>query len=270
MSAGVLTRKFSTALRMYRNQGAMAVVRKACLTAFEDRWIFGRIVELAGNKGRLEGLVFELSHPLIATPLKSRFLLRSYETEARRLIARYLPADLPVVELGGSIGVVSCFTNRRLKRPEAHVVVEAAVDLVPLLKGNRDRNGCRFEVLHAAIAYGVETVTFYPSDRFNEGSVFGGGTPGTAVPASTLASILELRGFAAASLICDIEGSELDLIAAEGETLRDRIRWIIMETHGFEKAAKARTGLEGLGFTLVGEFGNNQAYRAEEGRRPAS
>ena len=46
-----------------------------------------------------------------------------YELPERTAIARYLRRDLPVVELGGSIGVVACVTNRLLKDRTADLVV---------------------------------------------------------------------------------------------------------------------------------------------------
>ena len=50
-------------------------------------------------------------------------------------IARSLRRDLPVVELGGSIGVVACVTNRLLKDRKAHLVVEANPLAIPHLEG---------------------------------------------------------------------------------------------------------------------------------------
>ena len=38
-----------------------------------------------------------------------------YEAAERQAVARYLRRDIPVVELGGSMGVVACVTNRLLK-----------------------------------------------------------------------------------------------------------------------------------------------------------
>jgi 16S rRNA A1518/A1519 N6-dimethyltransferase RsmA/KsgA/DIM1 with predicted DNA glycosylase/AP lyase activity len=70
-----------------------------------------------------------------------------FEKHERETIKRCLDPNLPVVEVGGCIGVVACTTNRLLQEPSKHVVVEANPDLVPVLEANRQLNQCEFVVL---------------------------------------------------------------------------------------------------------------------------
>src|SRR5690606_30006533 len=76
-----------------------------------DNWWVGKYVELTGNKGHVSGLEFDLKNPYIATGLKSRFLFGTYEAGADKMVRRHVNPDLPVVECGACIGVMSCLVN---------------------------------------------------------------------------------------------------------------------------------------------------------------
>src|SRR5262249_33016995 len=134
-------------------------------------WLAGRRMEARGNRVTMSGLVFSVDHPMIHSRMKSTLADGSYEREERMLIERFLPADLPVIELGGAIGVVSCFTSRKLARPEQHIVVEANPSLIPTLSLNRDLNHGRFAVRHAALGYDSDEVDFYFGSTFLGGSL---------------------------------------------------------------------------------------------------
>ena len=92
---------------------------------------------------------------------RERLLNGDYELPERFAVKRYLRPSTPVVELGASLGVVSCAINRRLSNPERHVAVEANPAVLPILTGNRDLNGCRFEIVHAAAGAEGDVITFY-------------------------------------------------------------------------------------------------------------
>jgi hypothetical protein len=75
------------------------------------------------------------------------------------------------------------------------------------------------------------------------------------VPAVSVRGLADARQFACLNLIVDIEGSELDLVEHEADFLRDRVHWIIMETHP-KIVGEARTRLmlqrlEESGFEVV-------------------
>src|SRR6476620_7340833 len=87
--------------------------------------IVGRLVELSGNRLGRDGLTYSVESPNITRGHKSTLLFGLHEMEERRLIKSWLPANLPLIELGGGLGVVSCLANKTIIRPEQHVVVEA-------------------------------------------------------------------------------------------------------------------------------------------------
>src|SRR5438270_4743065 len=104
-------RKLRTAARVYR-QGGLPAMRKAARRAW---WELKPTAKLAGCKFTLAG---------IADEQRLQFRVRRYEVQELAAL-QYLDPALPVVELGGCMGVISCVANRRLRHPEDHVVVEA-------------------------------------------------------------------------------------------------------------------------------------------------
>lgn len=191
----------------------------------------GYCIELLGNSWKLDGLKFSLDDPSIARKLKSRFFWNTYEDNERKLIRRHIRSDLPVIEGGASIGVVSCITNTLLKDRTKHVVIEANPKLLRLLKKNRDQNGGLFEVLHAAVDQSGRDVTFYLHEKFVGGSVQRATGEAVTVPAVKIGDIITKKGWKNISLVLDIEGAELDLIHKEGETLRKHVAVFIVEMH---------------------------------------
>jgi FkbM family methyltransferase len=174
-------------------------------------------------------------------------------------VVRYLRRELAAVELGGSMGVVACVTNRLLNNPAAHVVVEANPLVIPQLELNRTLNRCEFEIVNRAIAYEVDSVTFRPSSNICGSSITKpGDQPPVTVATAQLGNLVRERGFGRFNLICDIEGLEYDLVCHDSEVLKNA-DMIILETHarfiGDDKCALMMNKLKGLGFTIVKEIG---------------
>jgi FkbM family methyltransferase len=162
----------------------------------------------------------------VTPDVKSMLFFRLYETGEVHFIHRFLGANLDVIELGGSIGAVSkhiltTIGTRRL------VIVEANPDLLPVLRANVEG---RAEVLHRAIAYGSDTVSFHVSASSLGGSVGPGAGRQVDVPTTSLADIRRAAGFDTYALVCDIEGAEHALVAQEADELR-RCQRLIIELH---------------------------------------
>ena len=267
LSYPVVRRRFGTAVRAVRTHGWVTGGKYVAQMVFEDWWALGKAVELLGDRGQIEGARFELGDPHIDTRLKSRFLLGSWEVETRHLIRRHLPPDIPVIDLGGSIGVVACVTNRLMDFPERHVVVEPSPRAANLLESHRSLNNCRYEIVSAALGYGTDEILFDLDHRINEGRVIRSAAPTStaviSVPTVTLAVLLESHGFSRAAVIADIEGAEYDLIEHEGQVLSEFVEWFFVELHGPKDDQKElRKKLEHLGFRLVEDLNDrNAAYR---------
>jgi FkbM family methyltransferase len=242
----MLKKKVNTARRLLRERGLRAVACHGWLKLKGRR----NSVRLDNSRFRLEGI-----HGVSRIAM----LDNSYELPERRAVSQYLRRDLPVIELGGSIGVVACVTNKLLKDQTAHLVVEANPLAIPHLERNKRLNRCKFEIMNRAVAYGSDTVTFRPSSDMCGNSVT---TPGdenpVTVPAARLGDLLRQRGFSRFNLVCDIEGMEHDLVANEADVLRSADT-IIMETHarliGAHRNSSMMTRLQELGFRIIEETG---------------
>jgi FkbM family methyltransferase len=196
-------------------------------------WYVGRAIERLNLPVTVDRNRFDVPAGRNATFMRGLLWLGMYETLERRAVLKWLPRDLPVVELGASIGVVSCLVNRRLADPTRHVCVEANPIVVPVLTANRDANGCRFTVVHAAVAYGGDIVEFNASDDIVDSTVLEADGRGRKVAVRTihLRQLLRDAGFDRCTLICDIEGAEGALIAQEADVLRDSVDTLIIEVH---------------------------------------
>jgi FkbM family methyltransferase len=231
----------------------------------EHRWL-GRIVELRGNRASLDSCTFSLRNPIIGTATKSLFLTDGYERSERDILKRHLDRSAAVIELGGAVGVVACVTNKLLQCPDRHVVVEANPDLIEVLQDSRERNGCGFTVLNRALAYGGDEVTFYQDAvGYLGSSVQVRSSKSIPVPTITLARILSQHGFDRCTLICDIEGGEMDLVRNEAEVLKQHVESLIVEIHGWRvghnRAEEMIRTLERIGFERLCEKGATSVFR---------
>jgi FkbM family methyltransferase len=252
-----------------KHDGLLTILRRRASWYWSMIWrplscrTAGWMIERLGVRIRVDGAIFSARTPLIPRFEKGVMFFGGHEVEERAILGRWLIADLPVVELGGGIGVIACLTNRKLARPQDHIVVEANPEIVPLLEQNRDLNGCRFRVLNKALAYGTDAVDFGVGPRFVGSRVGGAGTT-VAVEVTSLEAIAAEAGFDRISLICDIEGAEAELVERELDTLRRRVRLLIVEIHpgviGEEAAARMVRTLEASGFVLRDRVGRNWAF----------
>jgi FkbM family methyltransferase len=247
----MLKNKVSTAYRLLRDGG---------VKGFYDYSRLRILVLAKGNKKqvRLDDCTFDLAG-ITNDSIRIELIANQYELPERQAVIRYLRRDLPVVELGASMGVVACMTNKLLKDPTAHVVVEANPLAIPQLELNRKLNGRRFQILNCAIAYGADSISFRPSSDMAASSITRDGEESpVTVQTISLGQLVHDRGFKRFNLVCDIEGLEYDLVCQEADVLKNADT-IIMETHaryiGEEKFAAMMTKLGELGFRTVEQIG---------------
>src|SRR5262249_50614366 len=98
-----------------------------------------------------EGMTFEIPKEHTDLAMRGKFTADTYELPERALAKRHLPPTATVLELGGCIGVVACVINHILQQPRRHVVVEGNPSIIPVLKRNRDLNGCAFQIVHGVV-----------------------------------------------------------------------------------------------------------------------
>jgi len=157
-----------------------------------------------------------------------------YEQEEAALIEKHLPPDLPVIELGGSLGVVSALIRSRLEPSVQHVIVEANPRLLDICKANAMGEGKTgvAEVIHGAVHYDGPVARFGIAKEVHASAVGQGGSAEMVeVPAISLAELFRRLGspdrFA---LVSDVEGAEYDLFLHEAQTL-GHVELAIVELH---------------------------------------
>jgi FkbM family methyltransferase len=192
------------------------------------------VQEALGATYELDGCSFTL--PAWADDIKRNIRRGNYEAAERRLVVTQIHGERPVVELGGSFGIVSGVIGAQLAADTPHVIVEANPLLVEYCRQNAAAErppGAPVTVINAAIAYGAGAeVEFLQSGAFLGSRLARPDETGTIrVPAITLSQVLAShvpdRDF---ELICDIEGAELDLVQHDGKSL-ERCRLAIVELH---------------------------------------
>jgi FkbM family methyltransferase len=178
--------------------------------------------------------------------VKAYILLGMYESAEVSFINKYLDGNLDAVELGSSIGVVSCHISRKMKGPGRLICVEANPFLKERIVQNLQTKGfgsSNIKVISSAISYeeaGARSIPFHLGRSNLDSSVGGVGTP-VLVPKTTLSAILADHGVKNYTLVMDIEGSEIEILKRDLRAL-STCRQIIAELHA--------TSFEGKTFSV--------------------
>ncbi|MGE0233298.1 MAG: FkbM family methyltransferase [Flavobacteriaceae bacterium] len=191
---------------------------------------------LARNGGRFvyHGIRVSIP-PEVNFAMKKQVMRGSYEEPERQLIERHLDPSLPVIELGGSLGILSAYVNRMLRPGVRYTIVEGNGALIETCRENAasTRPDGPLTVIHAACAYGGDTVTFTESQNTLGNRVDSRARDGetlVSVPARTLSSLTGEETKGGYTLIMDIEGGELDVMEQDGGAFAD-CRLAIVEIH---------------------------------------
>jgi FkbM family methyltransferase len=267
-----MLRKVRAAWRTLRKQGVSGVFSRIGWYIhrwwLSDNWLIGKVGELRGNRVTLDGCQFNLDFPAIATAQKSTFFIGNYEVKERIAVQKIPNEGLPIIELGGGVGVVSCVTSKHFNNPTRHVVVEANPNMIPVIIAQRNLNGCNFQVIQANLAYEAAEAVFHVQARFLASSALAlPDGEAVRVPSTTLQSLMEQHGFEQIVLICDIEGAEVDLFEHEADLIGARVKHLVLEFHpkltGVEAVNRIKGQLEDLGFRLIYQGKDNYLYRNE-------
>ena len=212
--------------------------------------LFGLLFDLSGGRFRADGCSFIIPKNITSLEFRACFWLNTHEEDERRLVQKFILPDDSVLELGACLGILSCITNRRLRNPLRHVVVEANPYCIPAIHQNRQCNQSSFLVEHCAVSTRSE-VSFSIHPTHVTGSAIGSGS-GTLVrvPGRSLGELVARYG-PFSVLVMDVEGSELEIL----ETSRDCVgnfRLILIELHedviGAEGLSRCRKMLQEAGF----------------------
>lgn len=165
--------------------------------------------------------------------IRSSIIFGVYELPERRLIKKWLPARVPCIELGASIGIITREIGAKLDKETPLVAVEAVPSLADHVRENLRVSRCpvNCRVVQAAVWYDGEEVAFDRGTANIEGRVADNVKNGLMLPCTTLRRIVQEAAFSEFSLVMDIEGAEFTLIDHDSEILQ-RCSCIIAELHG--------------------------------------
>ncbi len=196
----------------------------------------GRLVARAfRNRIRHRGLTIDTSSPLVTDAIKAALFWQGYESGEYRFARRYVPRDVDVIELGGSLGVITCTLCRHVAPDRKVVTLEADPRIAEVLERNIALNGCadKANVVAKAIHYGEgKTVSFGIGESTVAGRIgdSAAGLRKLDVPATTLAAVIAEAGVARYAVVSDIEGIEWQVLEHDRAALLGA-RVIIMELH---------------------------------------
>lgn len=206
-----------------------------------------------------DGLYIDVNYPAVKLGTVASIRWGLYEKVEVRFVQQYLRRDLPVVELGSSLGVVTC-AIRRILQPECPLIaVEANPALISPIRLNLFINDLQATVLNLALDNGSrDAVPFIVSPYNGRSSVEGylnsqGET--VMVPSTTLTNLVCQFGIEDGyTLVSDVEGSERNFIYGHPEALKG-CQQIIIELHETQdcKIQDMQAAIVGLGFRLTHE-----------------
>ena len=198
---------------------------------------------IAERYRRKNGDLFERGGALLTIPAhihpNIRYLLakgRPYEAEETAFFKQVAKTGTPVIELGGSLGVVSAMIRTVIGPDARHVIVEAKPDLAEICRQNASLAATQgaTEVIQGAIAYtDAKAVRFASGENEHAGHIAeDGDTDGFDAPVIRLAELVaKMPKELPHVLMCDIEGGELDMIRHEPAATFQNTSHAILEIH---------------------------------------
>lgn len=186
-----------------------------------------------GNKYILDGVTYSVGKH---APFQVRKALRrgKYELSERNLVNKWLPKNMPVIELGGSYGIVSTIIRGHINADQILTIVEANPDLIPFGKMNVSQKSKDDNVvfINAAVTHSSEKeVPFDVTVSVLNSSIAAKSDNTIQVPTISLDSILENQSEDSSyCLVCDIEGAEFGLFENSQRAL-SKCHIAIIEVH---------------------------------------
>ncbi len=232
-----------------------------------DTILKARAVSKFDSDGRIYACNSQIFHipgpPLTDVNFRYRFIAGGYESaDEYGLVRQHLVKDGAVLELGGCLGVMSCYINSLLEFPDRHVVFEPNPNLIEYLEKNRESNKCTYKIVASLLMDGKK-VDFHLHDL-----IVGGSTKRITDNVVTVQSKSSDDYVDFDNLIIDIEGGELDLLRNHAIIFRTA-KVVFIEIHPFagimttEEACECEQLLFEMGFkkTATDQSGNYQVWK---------
>jgi len=163
---------------------------------------------------------YNTANSSVSNKIKAMIFFGFYEAAETRLIRKYIPNHLPVVEIGASLGVISNLILAKIDSRVDLIAIEANTILLPNLRDNTITYTNKL-IINKAITYDqTEDVLFQISSNNTEGSLAAFAncdlTNFISVPTIILRDIVSVPFV----LISDIEGAEIEFLLNDAEAMR--------------------------------------------------
>jgi FkbM family methyltransferase len=202
--------------------------------------LLGQDIEIAAHRLRhggsyeLDGLVLSVP-PGMKRDIKHQIIRGDYEKDEIELARRWIDPNLPLIELGGCMGILSAHLRRLLAPTMQLVIVEANPGLAETCEANATRrsSNAHTHVICAAVAYGVDHVDFHLNRNVHVSGIASADKKANhRSPAVTLGKLVreQLPVDTDYTLVCDIEGCEYDVLEKDADAL-GRCKLAIIEVH---------------------------------------
>jgi len=208
--------------------------------------LVGRMIaSIFRNRIPSHRLIIETQSSRICDKTKAELFWGVYESAEARFVHKYISPGMDVLELGSSLGVISCLIRNQLHNDRKLLCVEANPELLPICRRNLEKNtpGKSAFIVNAAIDYSGAPEVWLSFGADSTSSVIGNSgdrstRSGAYAPAATLSGLLNEHSFEAFALVCDIEGAEFSILANDCEAMRN-CRLAIMELHTADHEGRA-------------------------------
>jgi FkbM family methyltransferase len=158
-----------------------------------------------------------------------------YESAEIRFIHQYFKGDTDVVELGGSMGIVSSHLASLQQNGKKLVIVEANPALIDTLEENVNsyrKPGSFVKVYNKAVSYTGQEIALKITEDSTESAISNQTNEGQFVKVSTikLSDLVMENQLENFTMVCDIEGAEAEIINEDFDSLR-KCKNLFIELH---------------------------------------
>ena len=226
------------------------------------RYVAEKYRKKNGDSYRIHGL--EETVPGHISP-GIRYILakgRPYEVDEIKLVASILKKGINVIELGGSIGLLSRVIRNKIGPTATHLIIEADPTLIDTCRQNSEIGSekGKTKVLHAALAYvDTPTLAFKKGKTAHTGKIATSSEKGNIhVPAIELKELIQkMPKSKELILVSDIEGAEYEMFEKESREVFSNFSYAIIEIHPktFQSLNKSEAGFKNIiaekGFSII-------------------
>jgi FkbM family methyltransferase len=221
----------------------------------------------------LDGIAVPIRRSPLAAAARRQVMKGYYETAERDLVAQFVGAGDHVLELGASVGVLTCFLARRAGAGGRVVSVEANAALRSAFEAQLASNALAAEfvpalccpVWESAVPASVAALAFQPAPDSLAGRARPAAPAGQpAASWTTAGAICQARALRPSAVVVDVEGAE-GVWAELPPRLPESVTTVIAEFHpailGARGAGAAVQAIIDEGFRIAALRGTVLAFR---------